>query len=69
MNIYLSNQCRFVTKVANLDLHLQSSMCYVRSTDGELPVVYDSSLSVNYIDVGKFTKCGVTQILKTSKDL
>jgi hypothetical protein len=33
--------------------------------------VYDSSLSVNYIEVGKFTKCGVNQmwILKTSKDL
>ena len=46
-------------------------MCYVRSTDGELPVVYDSSLSVNYIEIGKFTKCDVNQmwILKTSKDL
>ena len=33
--------------------------------------MYDSSLSVNYIEVGKFTKCGVHQmwILKTSKDL
>jgi len=33
--------------------------------------VYDSSLSVNYIEVRKFTKCGVNQmwILKTSKDL
>jgi hypothetical protein len=43
----------------------------MRPTGGELPVVYDSSLSVNYIEVGKFTKCGVNQmwILKTSKDL
>ena len=33
--------------------------------------MYDSSLSVNYLEVGKFTKCGVHQmwILKTSKDL
>jgi hypothetical protein len=43
----------------------------LRSTDEELPVVYDSSLSVNYIEVGKFTKCGLNQmwILKTFKDL
>jgi len=42
----------------------------MRPTDGELPVVYDSSLSINYIEVEKFTNCGVNQmwILKTSKD-
>jgi uncharacterized membrane protein (DUF485 family) len=34
-------------------------------------LVYGSSVSVNYIEVGKFAKCGVNQmwILKTSKDL
>ena len=45
----------------------------MRSTGEELPVsvVHDSSLSVNYIEIGKFTKCDVNQmwILKTSKDL
>jgi hypothetical protein len=43
----------------------------MRSTVEELSVVHDSSLSVNYIEIGKFTKCGVNQmsILKTSKDL
>jgi hypothetical protein len=48
------------------------SECF-RSTGEELPVsvVHDSSLSVNYIEIGKFTKCDVNQmwILKTSKDL
>jgi len=43
----------------------------MRSTGEELSVVHDSSLSVNYIEIGKFTKCDVNQmwILKTSKDL
>ena len=43
----------------------------MRSTGEELSVVHDSSLSVNYIEIGKFTKCGVNQmwILNTSKDL
>ena len=43
----------------------------MRSTGEELSVVHDSSLSINYIEIGKFTKCGVNQmwILKTSKDL
>jgi len=43
----------------------------MRSTDEELSVVHDSSLSVNYIEIGKFTKRDVNQmwILKTSKDL
>ena len=45
----------------------------MRSTGEELPVsvVHDSSLSVNYIEIGKFTKCDVNQmwIVKTSKDL
>ena len=43
----------------------------MRSTGGELSVVHNSSLSVNYIEIEKFTKCGVNQmwILKTSKDL
>ena len=42
----------------------------MRPTGEELPIVFDSSLSVNYIEVGKFTKCGVNQmwILKTSKE-
>jgi hypothetical protein len=39
--------------------------------NGCLSVMHDSSLSVNYIEIGKFTKCDVNQmwILKTSKDL
>ena len=43
----------------------------MRSTGERISVVHDSSLSVNYTEIGKFTKCDVNQkwILKTSKDL
>jgi hypothetical protein len=32
-------------------------------------LVYGSSVSVNYIEVGKFAKCGVNQIMGISKDM
>ena len=43
----------------------------MRSTGEELSVVHDRSLSVTYIEIGKFTKSDLNEmwIMKTSKDL